>query len=451
MHRSIKQIFIGNILEAFHYSYESLPQEEKDFWTKYDAYDNNRALLYGGDNKVIVTPTAINEEQLDFLAHLAEWKNVKNIFPKNYSKSICRDLMKDKDLNKKFVELLRNNPNVELIPYRHTPEFYELLAYLEENELHVSLPETIEKESKFIELYFHSKRGFRHLWEIVKDPKLKIQLPFGFITVSKEECKEAAFWFKNKGKNFVIKYNRGVQGIGVLILEERDFARDWDTFGKQIDELITDDIWLEGGIVVEERISIDKTKLGGSPNVEMRVDHEGNVHREYACEQVIQEDGKTFMGVGMNKEVDASPHIEQAYLAAEVIGKYLAGLGYRGNFDMDLVISQENKLYAIESNLRRTGGTHIHEFCKEVLGKDYSQKHYVMSYEIKLENKDKWNYDKLNVLFKPILFDKTSQTGVIVVNTELVGVGIISLLVVEKSRDTLNALVKKTYELVAML
>lgn len=451
MGRSIKQIYIGNILEAFYYSYEHLPEKEKNFWTNYDAWDNNRSLLYGRDDKVLITPAQINQKQLDFLSQLAGWENVQNLYPKNFSPSICNDLVNDRALNEAFTNVLRDNPSVEIIPYRHTPEFYKLLEYIEKNNFKITLPETIDKDDKFIEVYFHSKRGFRHLWEIVKDPKLKIELAFGFITTDKAECKQAAFWFKKKNKDFVIKYNRGVQGIGVLLLEAKNFSTDWDIFSGQIDKLLADEIWNEPGIVVEERVKIDKTVLGGSPNVEMRIDHEGKVHREYACEQVIQEDGKTFMGVGMNNEVDASPHIEQAYLAAENIGKYLSGLGYRGNFDMDLVVSVENKVYAIETNLRRTGGTHIHEFCKELLGANYSQNFYIMSYEVKIPDEKNWNYEKLDGLLGKYLFNKDRKSGVIVANMELVGVGIVSLLAVEKDRETLNTLVKKTQELVAML
>lgn len=439
----INKIFIGNVLESYYASYEKLPENEKIYWTTYDLADNSRSLFYDGDNKIVVTPQPINTKHFEYVKKLMGWKNVHNVYPSEYSNSICDDIIKKSDLRTLLVETIKNNPNVELIPYRQTKEFYALINYLKGLGLAFVLPETPEEENKFIEKYFHSKRGFRHLWEMVKDPKLPIEIPFGFITENKAEAMQASYWFSKRGKDFVVKFNRGVQGIGVVLVKSADLSGDYDIFCEQLGAKLKEDMWNDSCIVVEEKIDIDNSHLGGSPNVELHILKDGTVIREYSCEQVLDPDGKTFIGVGINKEINKNVHIETAYKAAELYAHKLSELGYRGYLDMDLVYSKAKKIYAVESNMRRTGGTHIHELSKSLLGEDYSENYYVFSYEIKLEKTYKTTYEKVLADLKSLMFDEVNKTGVIIVNADLVPFNILPLVVIGKSRDEMQNLVAK--------
>ncbi|MBI2414317.1 hypothetical protein HYV31_00525 [candidate division WWE3 bacterium] len=434
----LKQIYIGNILESYYKGHQKLPKDEMEFWTKYDALDNNRSILYGGDDKVIITPIEIDSKHFETLKKLAGWKNVINLFPKKLGNTISLDLIKDKTLSTKFIEIIKNNPNIQIIPYRQTDEFYDLVDFLKSKKLKFTLPETFPKGKKFIETYFHSKRGFRHLWEMVKDPKLPIHLPEGFIVENLEEAIEAAWWFMGQKKNFVIKYNRGVQGIGVIFMSQSKLPKNKEAFSKQIRKDLDGEMWHSACLVVEEKVDTDTTKLGGSPNVEMRIDENGKVINEYACEQIIAEDKKTFMGVGMNKNVDKSKHIKIAFAAAKKIGKKLAEYGYKGVFDMDLVVSKTNKLYAIEANLRRTGGTHAHEFCKALLGKNYSTKYFVNIQDIKLEGSKKLTPAQAYKLFDKELYTKQKGYGMILANPDLLACNILAVLFIGKSEESIK-------------
>jgi len=423
----IKRIFISNVLEACYRSYENLPSEQKNYWSKYDMLEGNRALLYDGDNKAVITYSAINKENFKEICHLAGWKNVINIYPKRYSISICLDLISDRELNSKLVTLIKNNPGIEIIPYRHTPEFYKLIENLREKNLNFSLPETMEKENRFIESYFHSKRGFRHLWEVVKDPKLAISIPMGFITANLEEIKQAALYFFIQGKDFLIKYNRGIQGIGIYRFNIDEISGDRALLRK-LNSILQDKIWKEGSAIVEECIDVDYSILGGSPSVEMRILPNGWVVREYACEQILDKDGATFRGVAMNKRIENSPMIRTAFKAAKLYGEGLSKLGYRGYFDMDLVISKDKKIYAVESNLRRTGGTHINDYAKEILGKDYARNYYLKAYE-RIPRK-KLTYKNVRALLSNIYFEKGSRGGVFLSNPDFLKIGILNLIIV---------------------
>ncbi|EKE00157.1 MAG: hypothetical protein ACD_22C00083G0011, partial [uncultured bacterium] len=315
-------------------------------------------------------------------------------------------------------------------------------SVLKDAGLEFSTPETPNPLDMFTEKYFHSKRGFRHLWELAKDPKLKISIPMGFITFSKKESIEAAYWFLTRKKDFVLKINEGSQGIGIALFNYKDFPDDKKAFEQKLATFIAEDVWNQSCIVVEEKADVDKAMFGGSPNVELRILKDGRVVREYGCEQVLDKDGKTFRGVAIHKGVVSSKYIKTAFKAAELFGTKLSYYGYRGVFDMDLVVSKSGELFAVESNLRRTGGTHIHEFCTTLLGKNYWNKHYVVAYELTLdegktpEEKAKLHRDYVTVskLLEPIKYDHSKKRGVMFVNPDLLEVGVLSLLVVGKNK-----------------
>ena len=435
MYKNIKQIYIGNILESYFQSYTSdkLPVSEGDFWRKYDALDNNRSLLYGGDDKILITPLRIDPKQIRHICELAGWKNVHNLVPKKISDCVSLDIITDKLFWELFINIIQNNPGVEIIQYRHTPEFYRLVERLREKDTDLIFPELVPKEDKFIEEYFHSKRGFRHLWEQTKDPRLEIDIPEGYIAGDKKEAIDAAWWFKRQERNFVFKYNRGVQGVGVLLNKAADFPGSKTEFVKQVNKMLEDGIWRESPIVVEEMIDVNKDILGGSPNVEMRIDKYGRVYREYACAQVLDPDGKTFLGVTMNPEVEKNKHIEQAFLAAEIYGQRLSDLGYRGIFDMDLVVSMENELFAVEANLRRTGGTHAHEFCKNILGPDYAKHFWVHLQDVNVTKKNIFT----NLLNK-YKYNEITKTGIIPVNPDMMAVNKAPILIIAPDKQKLK-------------
>ena len=425
---------MGNILESFYKSYTGLSQSEREYWTKYDAIDNGRSLLYGGDNKVVITPLKIQPRHFDNICRIAGWKNVINLFPIKYTGSICEDIINSNNLLDQLIDIIRRNPKIEIIPYRNTPEFYDLIAILKDKGLRFAVPELIEKSNLFVEKYFHSKRGFRHLWSLAIDKKNTIRLPFGFITENKEEAAEAGFWFKQKEKDFVIKFNRGVSGIGLIFCNLKDFSSKFTEFRSKFLKLLTDEIWENTSIVVEEKIEADSKRFGGSPNVEMKVDENGKVYRMYACEQVLSTDHKTFLGVGMNPELEVDPQMESGYDTAEKLGRFLANLGYRGYFDMDMVAGKDTQMYAVEANLRRTGGTHIHNFAGTLLGKDYAKKYYVMSFEIKLDAKRNLKYADIYKILEHLKYDAEKKWGILFTNADTIELGVLSLMTVTKNR-----------------
>ncbi len=56
------------------------------------------------------------------------------------------------------------------------------------------------------------------------------------------------------------------------------------------------------------------------------------------------------------------------------IGNAMAGLGYRGWFDIDFVLGQDRQVYITELNARRASPCHVFEVGERLQGKDWSRK-----------------------------------------------------------------------------
>lgn len=79
-----------------------------------------------------------------------------------------------------------------------------------------------------------------------------------------------------------------------------------------------------------------------------------------------------FLGVTVGDGV-ILPEIESKLrLATEEAGAVFEKLGYRGFFDVDFILTKEHAIYAIESNMRRTGGTHVYDLWRR-LKRDHSK------------------------------------------------------------------------------
>lgn len=440
----LKQIFIGNVLEAYHKVYQGMSDRKRDYWVNYDFLEANRSLLYNGDNKLVITSLPIDKNHLFQICQLCQWRHVQNLFPESPSFSICKDLLNKPKFSQIFRQVLKNNPGIALIPYRTTPEFYQLVTQLKQEKINFTLPETIPPESSFITAYYNTKRGFRHLWaKTLGALNLPITIPEGFIVGGREEAVEAAWWFRQQNRPFVIKHNLGVQGTGMSIYTLKGLDDDKKQFTQFLIATLKDKMWGEPPLIVEEFIPHDENLLGGSPSVEFFVDQNKRVTGTYPVEQLLENDRKTFKGCYIYPQLNTHPFIQTAFKAGLIYGKELARLGYRGYFDMDLVVGKNGRLYAVETNLRRTGGTHVHETALNLLGKNYLKTHHVLSEDIHFSAQKPVTYDEIYGQLKPFLYDRQTQTGVILGNPDMLKVNIFHAIYLAPTAQKLQVLRKR--------
>ena len=436
----VKQLFISNVLESYYPTYEKLAESEKNYWVDHDFREANRGFLYGGDNKVVITSYPVQSENADLINKTANYNNVINLCPENPSPSISQDCLKDTLFNQ-IRKIIEENNGVEIIPYRQTNEFRDLIFNLKKLNLDFKTPETLDENNVFILNYAGTKRGFRHLWEKVLANKIltpSIEIPEGFITADRNEAIEASWWFATHKRSFVAKINKGVSGVGLQMFDVGELPKEKTEFIRYLEDQFIEDIWNDPVIIIEELIDVDKENFSGSPNVELYIDKEGQVKRSYACEQVLAEDGKTFLGIYINPEVSNSDFMQSGFKAGEVFGRELARLGYRGVFDIDFVIAKKGELYAVESNLRRTGGTHIHEYCSELLGTDYYNNYYILAEDIHLTNKI--SFQEFMRKYKDFVYDSVKREGFFLFNADMLEVGIASIMYISKTASNLEYL-----------
>lgn len=440
----IKTIYISNILEGYYKSYNSLKSaDERIFWTQYDTFDSNRALLYGDDNKVVITASPIYKPHFKDMVRLMGWSNVHNISPLKASHSISDDCRMDKFLKAELLRIIKDNPGVEIIPYRSTPQFQKLIHSLHARKLKFATPETIPEDKQFILNYFNTKRGFRHLWHVADaDNAPLVQIPEGFITQNKKEVIDAAWWFKQQGQSFVIKYNPGTQGIGIQLIDHTSLPADKKKFDTHMRGLLKDKMWNEPIIIIEKTIPANEKEESVSPSVEIYINPDGEVSQSYASDQILAADKRTFRGIYIYPELMTDISIQKTFDSGIKFGKTLAKYGYRGVFDIDLIRSKNKEIYAVEANLRRTGGTHLHELCLALFGKKYGHNHHSLIEDIYLNRNHKLTYEKCRELFKDELYNNEAQTGIIFANPDMLKVNILVIVLVSKTKKQIQTLRK---------
>jgi len=444
MGNAIKTIYISNILEGYYQGYAALKSKrERDYWTQFDTYDSNRALLYGNDNKVVLTSSPIHPHYFRYMNELMGWKNVHTICPARPTYSISEDSIHDVYLKKEIVKIIKNNPGVAIIPYRLTPQFQKCIHYLRTLQLHFETPETIPEEKQFILNYFNTKRGFRHLWLVSHaDNPPYVQIPEGFITQNKFEALDAAWWFAQRKESFVIKYNSGVQGIGVEIIDYKSLPHEKVAFIKYMKNVLQDTMWDEPVIIVEKCIPPNIKAASISPSIEIYINPQGKVSGSYACDQILASDKRTYRGIYIYPELITDPSIIKTFDAGIIFGKKLAEYGYRGIFDIDLIRGQRNEIYAVEANLRRNGGTHLHELCLSLLGKGYGSNYHTMIEDIPLNKKHGLTYEKCQKLFSSHLYSHKKHSGIIFSNPDILKVNLLAVVVIAKTKNEIKKLRK---------
>lgn len=367
-------IFIANLAEtaAPLLKYFSEKEREREVFEDHALCD--RFLFSDQDNRVLVTPFPINKQLARDACKLLGFKNIINLRPRNVGVSLSKAVVQDKKLFLLIVSLIKRNPGIAICSYTASYEFRGLINLLKKQNLIFSTPEMPAEKGFWTAEFFGSKAGFRQLAGGL--PSHFPAMPQGAIVDNIHDLAGWAEYFLNKRKGVVIKTNRGLAGAGLAIIKRADVKN------KNISQYVPKTVkgklfWRKTLTVVEEYIEPAGALLGREPNVEARV-REGGVEILYTCNMRVDASG-AFKGVEIGKE--ALPYDLDVKLisAGKILGRIYHKYGYRGYFDIDFVFGKNGRLYALESNVRRTGGTHAFELARRLLGDDFPQNYYLVS------------------------------------------------------------------------
>lgn len=372
-----KIIIIANIAEAFEDALKRVgPAKEKTRRIQIEHNLCDRALLWEGDNKIIVTPFPISPLLFKNNVKVSGFKNCLNLYPYKVDISLSEAIIKDKALMEKLSDIIKANSGIRISPYAVTPSFINLMEILKKKNLNFVVKERPYKNSDWTVQFLDSKIGSRLEIDKIKDKS--VNTPRSIICRNKKEAVSVAEWFYNKNISYVIKANFGEGGWGTLIIKIKD-NKSWDEVLSKINkEFNSNCIWDGGLILIEEYIETERGISSGCPSSELFLSENGP-KVTYICDQVVTEAGN-FLGItlgrgALNKRIESK--INKASI---VVGKRFWELGYRGFFDIDFVLSKKGGTpYIIETNMRRTGGTHIFDTARSIFEDRWKNKTFILS------------------------------------------------------------------------
>lgn len=428
----IKSLIISNLAETYYKIYKKSGSEEADRLIKIDFLEGDRAVFYTDDKKIVITSTPLDQVFLHDLREMTGYQLLQDLFPEKPTHSLCQDILKDKILLQKVEKIIRENPGINIIPYYATEEFFDLLSELKHKDLKFSTPETVSAKNRFIRDHYNCKVGFRKLWEKTMDENSFVKIPEGFVVDDLAEGVDAAWWFYQNKKDFVMKYNRGTSGFGVVYYHCEDLPKNEREFKKHLRACHQNRIWFEENFVVEEFIDVDKEFYGGSPSIEFKINGESKY--QYSCVQRLGQDSY-FEGIIISKQIEEEIDVDLERVVENCMeySESLEELGYKGIFDIDLVKDKKHNIYAVEANLRRTGGTHLYETAQFLFGRNFDNKIVAASRDNLPVSPNIKSYSDFRKIAFPFYFSREKGEGIIPVIPSFLQIGKIGYFVFGKS------------------
>jgi len=281
------------------------------------------------------------------------WTNVENWSLERNRLDLSTGIVEDASLFSRLVDLLIENPGSTVSAYCATPQFAQLMRQLDLRGCKFNTAEVLSPKGLSLQSYLDSKAGFRS--EASK--LVALNIPEGFVCSDLSAVERSLIWFNSRSKACAIKSNRGESGWGTLMITpDQTPQRALATLNAAIQQ---DIIWHHLPFVVEEWIP---ARRPFSPSVEVLVTEAG-AQVLYSCAQIVTEQGE-FRGIVMGPNSVAAQIREEIEHVGRVLGNHYYKLGYRGYFDADFVVSDAGTVYALETNMRRTGGTHVFDFAR---------------------------------------------------------------------------------------
>lgn len=336
---------------------------------------SQRAFFWEEDNKIVITPHLIPKELLEHNMKALSFKNVINLAPKKAGVDLCEAIVHDLTLWDTLVQITKSNPGITVSPYAVTSDFVKLINKLGKANLDFYTPELPDSESIWTIEYLDSKSGFREHVSALPN----VYIPEGFICKDLEQAIYAGRRFMEQKRSCVIKSNMGESGWGTLILRKERFKNllDFESFVKTV--FASDTIWKQLPLIVEEFIDPLFSIAGGMPSAEAYIALSGT-KVTYTCGQDMSDEGE-FLGVMIGSKVLPIELAKKIRSAIKEIGQSFFKLGYRGFFDVDFVLSKNGIPYAIESNTRRTGGTHAYDLGQWLAKSRGTKRLYMLSHD----------------------------------------------------------------------
>jgi hypothetical protein len=433
-----KSIFLANIAEIARPLTQLMMGASREHEIFEDHAFCDRFMFAQNDERILVTPLPIEAAFWEDTTARIGMKNWINLSPKVIQESVCQAVAEDEGLMRKLTEAIRESPDIEILAYSATDEFVELVKKLKHRGLVFRTPEMPIEGSEWTTNFFGSKSGFR---QTVNSLRLA-DMPEGMVCHNTTEVLGLARYILDKHGGVVLKTNRGLAGAGLKIIKRADLKE--KNLNDVINEILASEpFWTKELIAVEALVEADLTVAGGNPNVELKIEGD-KVERLYFCGMRVTKQGE-FRGVEIGEGTAPKEMQEILFKWGAEWGEYLKMTGYRGFFDMDCILGKDKRIWPLESNTRRTGGTHLYELGVRLFGKNFAQTHFVAGNNVteapKFYNK---KYSDLKVAIEDLLYPMNGKKeGVLVTVTNYLVEGKLGYGVVGPNKTRVEEIEKK--------
>lgn len=390
------------------------------------------ALFYCGPDKLVIASTLA--PHLDYVREQLGYSGTTMAAPEKPSLSLCNDLLADDALLRRLIAYAGPGQAIRLIPFATTPEFIHLVDELQRTYgLRVLTPESPAPEALWVRDRMDTKSGF-HTWASEWLPDGALCLPRAAVSESLGQAAVAAMEFAAQGVACVVKADTGVGGLGQLVVRPGEYGS-----RELLLRQLCRDPFLRGGAAVVEELIDSPGKL--FPSLEFFVPPAGTGEPAslYLCDQVFLSHG-LFEGVLIDRSSLASAWYQRMAEDGLTIACRLQALGYAGFFDLDAIVDGAGRLYLLEVNPRRTGGTHAHEFARQQFGVNYVQQVTVLALN-RLSSGAISTWPALQAALSDLLFSQGSKRqGAVVTTASLLAHGEFGCLIVAPSQDEASAI-----------
>lgn len=404
------KIFVGNLTEGSATYLRGIKNEkERQRLIQEDQGLSDRFLYTVSDNTILITPWKINEEFKSDAEKILNLKNVENWYPSNNTIALSRDIEEDRILLRKLIDRIKEvnskNEEVQLTAYSNTPEFLGLILELRDRGCKITTPDAPAREFYWTISFLDSKGGFRQIVQMISGWEKELKMPWGVICAKSTEARKIGQVLFLKNKGFVVKTNWGQSGEGLIIIRRSNgFATYEEASNFLKAEFEKDDYWERYPIIVEEFIPPNMEIGGGAPNVECYIDQSGVARVNYTCGMRMNKTGN-FQGIEIG--VSALPdNVEKTIRKiGQKMGETFASFGLRGFYEVDLQAGMDGELYCLESNVRRTGGTHVFDAATRLFENDFFEKKYLVSSNTFMhKGLDTISYEKIKEMLSEVWY-----------------------------------------------
>lgn len=413
MKSKIKNIVIANDAEAFKSIINSIDDRvQRKAKIQKEHFLSSRFLFWAADNKVVISPFPI-ERTIITQTESIGYRNIQSWHPDRINISLSNAILNDKILLNDLVKAIKSNLGVTLSPYSYTKDFSTLVVFLRKRRLKFNVDQEPVKDAEALVKYLGSKVGFRIEMQKLQTKEQDLPIPEFFISEDLDMIIEKAVCFYKVKRSSVIKAFSGEGGWGVLMVRHTNYRSEADLRRKLILNFKRDAIWKSGPFVFEEFISSNRNDQN-SPSLEVFANDKG-FNITYICNQILDHSGR-FIGILMGHDCINEDIAFKIRRIGRTIARKYHELGYRGHFDIDFIVSKNGTPYPIETNARRTGGTHVFDMTKRLFGRNWFNKTVALSADYFHYGNVVLPAEVLSSRMSEILFPiKSSREGIVLV------------------------------------